>query len=63
VRPEKKFDFLKMESNDPEFRLPKEVREELKRRATALGMTPGEYITAIVLENLDQEEPEEQKPL
>jgi predicted DNA-binding protein len=52
-----------MESNDPEFRLPKEVREELKRRATALGMTPGEYITAIVLENLDREEPEEQKPL
>jgi predicted DNA-binding protein len=58
VRPEKKIDFLKMESNDPEFRLPKEVREELKRRAKARGMTLGEYLSAIIREELEREERE-----
>jgi predicted DNA-binding protein len=59
VRPEKKFDFLKMESNDPEFRLPKELREELKRRAKARGMTPEEYLSEIIQEELEREEREE----
>jgi predicted DNA-binding protein len=48
-----------MESNDPEFRLPKELREELKRRAKARGMTPEEYLSEIIQEELEREEREE----
>jgi predicted DNA-binding protein len=59
VRPEKKFDFLKMESNEPEFRLPKEIAEELKRQAKARGMTLSELLSEIIREELEREDREE----